>query len=398
VPSTRAALPRGFGPFWLGQTVSVLGDAFSLIALPLLVLEATGSVAHMGFVTGAAAASQLVALTMAGALVERSGRLTLMMACDLGRAVVLFAIVAAWWTLGPRTELVYAAAVANALLGSAHRVASTEVVTSLVGRDRVIDANARLQGSLAASFALGPMLAGLVAQAGGAAAAVLVDAASFVVSAAALAVVRAVAPLRSEPASGVTLGDALRFIRGDPFLRVGAAFLATLAAIGAATLQLLIFHLKVDLRCTDTRLGILFAVSSVGAIAGAVAAPTVRRRLGLGRAITVGAIIDAAGTVSAGLAGGTGGIAASATVWAMGSRVRDVALISMRQERVPDRLLGRVSAAYWAIMTVAAPLGASLAGMIAERIGVRAVLVGSGVLAAVPTLVVRTTALGKARA
>lgn len=46
---------RDFDVFWAAQTLSVVGDSFALIALPLLVLHATGSVAQMGLLTGAAA-------------------------------------------------------------------------------------------------------------------------------------------------------------------------------------------------------------------------------------------------------------------------------------------------------------------------------------------------------
>lgn len=49
---------RGFNVFWAAQTLSVVGDSFALIALPLLVLHATGSVAQMGLLTGAAGAAR----------------------------------------------------------------------------------------------------------------------------------------------------------------------------------------------------------------------------------------------------------------------------------------------------------------------------------------------------
>jgi hypothetical protein len=261
-----------------------------------------------------------------------------------------------------------------------------------------MDANARLMASLAASFTLGPLLAGLVSHRWGAASAVMFDGVSFLVSAGALALTRAVAAPRLERAtSDVTLVDALRFIWNDPLLRVGVALLATLTGLGAATLQLLIFHLKVDLACDEARIGSIFALASVGAIAGAAAAPATRRRLGLGRAIWLGSAVDAFFTIGVGLAASATGIAVAATGWAFGSRIRDVALISMRQERVPDHLLGRVSAAYWALMTLAAPLGAAIAGAAAERVGVGRVLVASGALASVAVVLVARSALGRAR-
>jgi hypothetical protein len=57
---------RNFLVFWAGQTFSVLGDAIALIALPLLVLEATDSVARMGQITAVHGAGALVAGLVAG--------------------------------------------------------------------------------------------------------------------------------------------------------------------------------------------------------------------------------------------------------------------------------------------------------------------------------------------
>ncbi|MRT44822.1 MFS transporter, partial [Xylella fastidiosa subsp. multiplex] len=73
---------RDFGIFWAAQTLSVLGDSFALIALPLLVLEATGSVARMGLLTGVGSVAAVVAAVFAGALVDRADRRRLLVACD----------------------------------------------------------------------------------------------------------------------------------------------------------------------------------------------------------------------------------------------------------------------------------------------------------------------------
>src|SRR5260370_2460844 len=84
VPSAAAAVPaagvrlwrnRDFNTFWLGQSLSVLGDSFALIAMPLLVLQATGSVAQMGLVTGTFGVAQLLAGTFPRPYPARAQRL-----------------------------------------------------------------------------------------------------------------------------------------------------------------------------------------------------------------------------------------------------------------------------------------------------------------------------------
>src|SRR5213080_3076483 len=91
LPTHHGASHRGlwrnhsFTIFWAGQTLSALGDAVALIALPLLVLQATGSVVQMGLVTGANGLGQFVAGLFSGPIVDRVDRRRLMIGCDLFR-------------------------------------------------------------------------------------------------------------------------------------------------------------------------------------------------------------------------------------------------------------------------------------------------------------------------
>ncbi len=62
---------RDFATFWVAQTLCLLGDSFALIALPLPVLQATGSIARMGLLTAVGGAASVVAAVFAGAVVDR---------------------------------------------------------------------------------------------------------------------------------------------------------------------------------------------------------------------------------------------------------------------------------------------------------------------------------------
>src|SRR6478609_1769845 len=109
---------RNFNIFWAGQTFSNLGDSFALIALPLLVLQATGSVAQMGLVTGTFGLSSLFTNLISGVVVDRVDRRLLMVWCDLGRLVVNGLIPLIWWLAGPQIWLIYLVTAVSASLGS----------------------------------------------------------------------------------------------------------------------------------------------------------------------------------------------------------------------------------------------------------------------------------------
>jgi MFS family permease len=109
---------RNFNIFWVGQTFSNLGDSFALIALPLLVLQATGSVAQMGLVTGTFGISSLFTNLISGVVVDRVDRRVLMVWCDIGRLFINALIPLTWWLAGPQVWLIYLVTAVRSSLGS----------------------------------------------------------------------------------------------------------------------------------------------------------------------------------------------------------------------------------------------------------------------------------------
>ena len=97
---------RDFAIFWGVQTLSELGNAFALVALPLLILRATGSVAQMGLLTAVAGVASVVTGLFGGVLVDRLDRRRLMMVCDAGRAI-LYGLIPMCWAIRPQVWLLY---------------------------------------------------------------------------------------------------------------------------------------------------------------------------------------------------------------------------------------------------------------------------------------------------
>ena len=195
-PPAKLWRDRRFCVFLTSQTLSVAGDSFALIAVPLLILRATGSVAQMGLLTGAAGAAAVVAGIFAGILADRLDRWILMAACDLAR-MVLYGLIPLAWALDPQVWLLYVILPLCAALGMIFQVGYVTVVPALSGPARITEANGLLYASPVGGRVAGPLLAGLVSAALGPASAIAVDAASFAVSAAGVLLVR-----RSLPCPG----------------------------------------------------------------------------------------------------------------------------------------------------------------------------------------------------
>lgn len=376
---------RDFSIFWLGQALSALGDAFALIALPLLVLQATGSVAQMGLLTGAFGAGQLIAGLFSGALVDRVDRRRLMILCDTGRCLLYAAVPLGWWTLGPHLWLLYLVVIGGAILGNIFQVAYITAVANLVEAAQLTKVNGRLQATLGLAFVLGPALAGSISARFGPAQAIGLDALTFAVSGLSLSRIRLrcrtgthAAPPRRGPMTELLAG--LRFVWGQPILRSLVLLYSAFALLISGINDLLIFHLKHDLHQGDAAVGLLFGVGSAGMIVGGLTAPALRQCLGFGVCWIGGLILVGISIVMIGLTTGIAVLLALSIVWTVGDQLMGINSMSLRQQITPDHLLGRVTAAFWTLIGVSAPLGAAGSTWLAAHIGAPTVLWATGAL------------------
>jgi Na+/melibiose symporter-like transporter len=413
---------RRFAVFLTAQTLSVAGDSFALIAVPLLVLRATGSVAQMGLLTGAAGVAAVVAGIFAGLLADRVDRWILMAACDLAR-MVLYALIPLAWALHPQVWLLYVILPLCAAIGMIFQVGYVTVVPALSGPARITEANGLLYGAASAAGIAGPLLAGLVSALLGPAGAIAVDAASFAASAVGVLVVRRSLSVRrgasaysgapggpvpagcsatpsgtaTPGASGGATPDGPVSGSPDPAgawreLLAGARFLWQHPTLRALTVLLtfyifatqglpdvLIFYIKHDLHQPDTVVGIVLAVAALGTVAGALGVAPLRRKLSFGTTWTGAVIVSALAIAGLGATGSVPPTAVLAAVYLACASVAGIASMSLRQQVTPDHLLGRVTAAFWTIHFSLGPLGAALLTWTAGHYGVMPACLASAV-------------------
>ncbi len=373
---------RDFDVFWIGQTLSALGDAFAFIALPLLVLEITGSVAKMGLVTAVSGVAQAAVGLSSGALMDRVDRRRTMIVCDISRAVLFMLIPLGWMTVGPSMALVYVVTALGSALSTLFSVGYVTAIPSLVGPERVTEANGRLTASHGVCYVVGPALAGLVSARVGPAWAMGVDALSFVASALTLATVRFGAA-RSAPAAGQAdrgVMDGVRFLLRHPVLRPTTVYFSAIAILGAGVLDLLVFLLKRGMNEGDGTVGVVMGLAAVGAVLGGLGAAPSRRRFGFGVSFLGASVLQGLSIAGMGLSQAGVVTVGCAAVWSAGMTLRGVVTMSLRQQITPDHLLGRVTATFWTLGFASAPLGAAVATWAAEHVGVRPVLVVTGTL------------------
>ncbi|MDG6106889.1 MFS transporter [Dactylosporangium aurantiacum] len=378
---------RDFTVFWTVQALSTLGSSFSLVAIPLLVLHATGSVAQMGLITGIAGAGTVASGLFAGVLVDRADRRLLMIWCDLARLLLYAAVPAVWWTAGEHVWLLYPVIGVASVFQMVFDVACSAAVPGIVAREQLTAANSRLQATYGAGFVLGPMAAGLVAGLAGPVTAIAVDAATFGVSVVGLLLIR-VRPVAG--ASGGAddgrpravwqdLAVGVRFLWRTPVLRAITLLYTPVTFLSLGLVDVFIFYVRHDLGQGDRVVGGLLGAASVGSIVAAVITPAVRRRVGFGPAWLSAYLACGAAIAAAGLVFNLAVVLVAAVVFAFGETMAAISSASLRQTVTPEHLLGRVTAGFWMIHHAFGPVGALVLTSAVARVGVHGPLIAVGV-------------------
>jgi Major Facilitator Superfamily len=375
---------RDFRLFWGGQAVSELGTAFTLFALPLLVFELTGSSVDLAIATATSFLPYLLFGLVLGAWGDRLDRRRLMIATDLLRAAVISSVpllaglgsLHVWW--------IYIVTFVSATLSIAFDAAASAVVPTLLDSDDFVAGNSRLLIGSQMGHVVGPLLAGALLGAGLDTATVLYgDAASFLVSAASIALIAtpltAAAP-STRASIRTDVVDGLRFVFSQPLLR-DLILLSALVNFTIATqwTQLVLFATE-RFDASGAQISVLWAAGSAGAILFALGAARLRRRVGF------------AGAVLGSLAGGSVAIIAFAwTPWfwsavaLWGLRIGlgqfgSINSVSLRQAVTPREMLSRVGAIGMVLAWSAIPAGALLGGWAIQASGnVQAVYTATGV-------------------
>jgi len=384
-PAGKPALwrDRNFGIFWAAQTLSAAGDSFAYIAVPLLVLRATGSAAQMGLLTGVAGAASVGAGIAAGVLVDRLDRRALLIWCDLSR-MLLYGLIPLAWAFRPEVWLLYAVLPACEAIGMVFQVTYVTAVRNLVDRDRITEANGLLFASAAAVGVAGPLLAGLVSGLFGPAAAIAFDAASFAVSAAGAFLIRLRRQDTMEDAGSARrrgfqeLIAGARFLWRHPVLRSLTVMLSCYIFLTFGLTNVLIYDLRHGLGQPYAVVGVVLAVAAGGSLAGSLSVARLRRRIGFGASWIAPVAAGGVAIACIGVSGSVPVIAALAAVYLGCEAVAGTCSMSLRQEVTPDHLLGRVTSAFWTIHFAPGPVGAALLGWAVGRYGAGPVLVAVG--------------------
>ncbi|MEU7327929.1 MFS transporter [Streptomyces parvus] len=390
---------RSFFLLWSSQSVSFLGTQVTFVALPLtavLVLDATAMEA--GLVGALEKLPFLLFGLFVGVFVDRRARRPILIWTNAVRFAALawipFAYMLDMLTMGQLFLVVFIVGTMTVFF----EIAYPSYVPGLVGRERLMEANGKLQVSESVAEVAGPGTAGVLISALSAPVVILLDALSYAVSALTLlklpadAAPQAPKDDRKAPSVWASVREGFSVIRQHALLcwcTVAAVFTSLFfSAVMAVYFLFLIKEAKVG----AAEIGVITAVGSAGALCGAVLADRLTLRLGVGPTLVMSLAFPALGyLVLASVQGNSVGAVATAAVASFvalfGIPVFDVTVISFRQAVTPDHVLGRVNATVRTFAWGALSVGSLLGGVLGTALGLRQAVLVSAIGLFVPSLI-----------
>ncbi|WP_262060058.1 MFS transporter [Streptomyces sp. STR69] len=392
VPAWRG----GFGRLWSAAVISRFGDALRTAALPLIAVRLTDDPLVIASVTACGYLPWLLFGLLGGAVADRVDQRRAMWAVDSVRGLLVASFALAVGLGHASIPLLLALAFCLTTLQTLFDNASTALLPSLVAREALGSANARLMtGQQLAGGLLASPLVPLLLTAG-AFMPFAADASTYLLAAALVASLQIRPPEREPRPAGSTLrteiGEGLRALWSDRVLR--ATCVATLLCnIGmGALIATLVLHVTRWLDAGNAGYAAAMTAYSVGSFSGGFVAQRIARRTGRVRALLVAGSVQTSSLLLIGTVRHLAALAAGMLLLGAMNMVWNVNQVTLMQQRSPAAMVGRIASAFRTSSTSGAPIGALLGGTVAGTYGLNgpallaAALFGLAVASLIPAV------------
>jgi MFS family permease len=385
-----------FLKLWSAETISQFGTQVTQLALPLVAVITLDVSAFEVAALGVVEFAPFLLISLpAGVWVDRLPRRPILIAGDLGRAFLLASIPVAYAFDMLTIWQLYVVGFFVGICTVFFDVAYQSYLPSLVEREQLVEGNSKLEISRSGAQLGGPAIAGVLVEVLRAPFAILADAISFLASGLFVLGIGKreenvpTRKQRKETTSSMRteLGEGLRWVLGNAYLRTIAACTATFNFFGSLMGAIIIVYLVRSLEMSPSMIGLLFGLANVGYLAGALTSNRIASRIGVGPAIFAGALCGIA-LLLVPLAPQDANSAfpflvAAETIVGFGVVLYNVTQVSMRQAITPERLQGRMNSVMrfivWGVMPVGTLLGGAVATVISLRAAIWAGAIGSAV-------------------
>jgi MFS family permease len=382
---------------WLtaGGILSLLGDQFTMIALPWLVLKLTGDPLSLGLVLALLGIPRAIFILVGGALVDRYSPKSVMMLTKHASALLLGILAVLTYTGQASLPLVYALSLAIGLAQAFAIPSGTSMMPRAIPAELLQGANGILMGMRQVCMLLGPLLAALLLALGGSgesgqralALAFGFDCLSFVVSAWTLSKVQPLPGAAAATPNNVfrSIAEGLQFVWRDIDMRTCFAYWGLVSLLIGGVMQVALPVLAKDRLHDGAAFGMLIAAHGAGTLLGMVLSGVSSKagwfgsmRIGLLALVIdalAGVLVVPLGAISTAWQGGS----LLLLLGALGGFIQ-VIIFTWLQRRVPPQMMGRTMSIFMFILMGLAPLSAAVTGWVLQRISLERLFSSCGIV------------------
>jgi MFS family permease len=380
---------------WSAATISQMGSQVSQLAIPFIAAVVLNATVFEVALLGTVEMLPFILFTLpAGAWLDRVRRRPVLVAGDFGRAAVLISIPIAY-ALGVLTIWqLYVVGFTAGFLTVLFDVADQSYLPVLLDADDLVDGNAKLQFSAAGAQIVGPAFAGGMIGLLAAPFAIVIDAASFLVSGGLISVIRKqeTKPVRrlaadgSHTSLGQEIAEGLHYVLGNRYLRMIAGATGTSNFGSSMAFAIFAVYVYKELLLSPALVGLTFGLGSFGVVLGAFVAAPLAKRFGVGAAIVGSMFINGPALLLLVFLPSTPLIAGALLLTAqfvmgLSAVIYNVNQVSFRQAITPLDMQGRMNATMRFIVWGTMPLGSVTGGILASFLPLRATVLIAALIA-----------------
>src|ERR1700733_2051728 len=378
MPSTRLYANPAFVVFWSARPISFAGTGITSVVLPVLVYRLTGSAAEVAALTVLETCPYIVFGLFAGAFADRVNRKKMMVAWNAVAALLLASIpaAAAAHVLTMPQVFVVTFGIGTAFVW--FDAANFGSVPALVDRAQLPAALSMIASSGTLALLLGPALGGLLLTLMAPPYALGFDAASYLISGVLLASIRR--PFRRsqhtpEQAKRIRsdITEGLRFVWHQPVIRTMtlSVFFACLSWGGIGSLLVVYASRALDIAHADVRLGLLYSAGEFGGLISLIVVPALVKLRAIGRLMAAFLAANVAAVALLAIAPSYAWALVLYCAYELVYLMVTSTGVTVRQMLSPDHMQSRINTAGRLIAFGGQPVGALLAGLLAEVLPIR---------------------------
>lgn len=381
---------RRYARLWAGESVSMLGDQVTGLALPLIAIMVLHAPAwQLGVLTAASWIPYVFALPVGSIVDGLPSKRVVLITADLvrGAALATIPLVFVLDRLSTAHLLVVAIVIGSA--GVVSQTAYASFFPRVVSLDDIMAANSLNSTARSVTALGGPPAAGWLLQVVTAPAALLVDCLSYVVSALTLAGLRVTEPRpeRRRPAVVRDVVDGLQTLLASPWLSSALWCTTIMNLANFAIVAVVLLYATSTLQLVPAAIGTAQGIGATGAVLGALCAARLTNRVGLFPVVTAGVILFSAPFLVVGVIPAAASMTAKIALYAAcafavtgGIVVYDITINSVLIKVMPEHMRGRLVGAFASINYGIRPAGALLGGALATVWGPRVTILAAAVL------------------